>query len=122
MEGQVHVPIVSEIAGEPNCSFYASSETSRQGLRRNIPSPPRPRLGSSHILVVSASTAPLAGRPIHVSTPGCAYISHDWQGIATGAMGRRSNLLFYHSPLTVQGLPCFVDTRPTFFHLNRIRR
>ena len=27
MEGQVHVPVVSETAGEPNCSSYASSET-----------------------------------------------------------------------------------------------
>ena len=63
MEGQVHVPVVLETAGEPNFSFYAS-------------------------------TTPLASRPIRVSTPGCAYVSYDWQGIATGAMGRRSNLLF----------------------------
>ena len=29
MEGQVHVPVVSKTVGEPNCSFYASSETFR---------------------------------------------------------------------------------------------
>ena len=94
MEGQVHVPVVLETAGEPNCSFYASSETPRQGLRRAIPSPPRSRPGSSRILVVSASTAPLAGRPIRVGTPSYAYVSHDWQGMAKGAMGWRSNHLF----------------------------
>ena len=88
MKGQVHVPVVSETAGEPNCSFYASFETPRQGLRHTIPSPPWPRPGSSRILVVSASTAPLAGRPIRASTPSYTYVSHDWHGIATGAMGR----------------------------------
>ena len=94
MEGQVHVPVVSKTAGEPNCSFYTSSETPRQGLRRTIPSPPRPRPGSSRILVASASIAPLAGRPIRVSIPSYAYVSHDWQGMAKRAMGRQSNHLF----------------------------
>ena len=96
MEGQVHVPVVSETAGEPNCSFYASSETPRQGLRRTIPSPPRPRPGSSRILVVSASTTPLAGRPIRVSTPGCAYVSHDWQGQGRWDGGRISFFTIPH--------------------------
>ena len=78
MEGQVHVPVVSETAGEPNCSFYASSETPRQGLRRTIPSPPRPRPGSSRILVASTSTVPLASRHIRLSAPGQTYyVSHD---------------------------------------------
>jgi len=94
MEGRVHVPVVLETAGGPSCSVSASSETPRQGLGRAIPSPPRPRPGSSRILVASASIAPLAGRPIRVSTPSYAYVSHDWQGMAKGAMGRRSNHLF----------------------------
>ena len=73
----------------------ASSETPRQGLGRTIPSPPRPRPGSSRILVASASTVPLASRPICLSAPGHTYyVSHDGQGIATGAMGQWSNLLF----------------------------
>ena len=73
----------------------ASSETPRQGLGCTIPSPPRPRPGSSRILIDSASTAPLASRPIHVSVPGHTYyVSHDGQGTATGVMERRSNLLF----------------------------
>ena len=97
MEGQVHVPVVSKTAGEPNCSFYTSSETPRQGLRRTIPSLPRPKPGSSRILVVPASTAPLAGHPIHVSTPGCAYVSHDWQGIATGRWDG-GQIIFLPSP------------------------
>ena len=42
----------------------ASSETPQQGLRRTIPSLPRSRLGSSRILVASASIVPLASRPI----------------------------------------------------------
>ena len=67
----------------------------RQGLGRTFPSPLRPRPGSSRILVDSASAAPLASRPIRVSAPGHTYYdSHDGQGTATGAMGRRSNLLF----------------------------
>ena len=67
----------------------------RQGLGRTIPSPPRLRPGSSHILVASASTVPLASHPIRLSAPGHTYyVSHDWQGTATGAMGQRSNLLF----------------------------
>ena len=66
----------------------------RQGLGRAIPSPPRLRPGSSRILVASASIAPLAGRPIRVSIPSYAYVSHDWQGMAKRAMGRRSNHLF----------------------------
>ena len=94
MEGRVHVPVASETAGEPSCSVSASSETPRQGLGRAIPSPPRPRPGSSRILVASASIAPLAGRPIRVSIPSYAYVSHDWQGMAKRAMGRRSNHLF----------------------------
>ena len=94
MEGQVQVPVVLATADEPSCSFSASPETPRQGLGCTVPSPPRPRPGSSRILVISASTAPLAGHPIRVSTPGYTYVSHDWQGIATGAMGRRSNLIF----------------------------
>ena len=66
MEGQVQVPVVSATAGEPNCSFSASSETPRQGLGRTVPSPPRPRPGSSRILIASASIVPLAGCPIHL--------------------------------------------------------
>ena len=78
MEGQVHVPVASETVGEPNCSFYASSETPQWGLRRTIPSPPRPRPGSSRILVASASTVPLASRHIRLNVPGCTYyVSHD---------------------------------------------
>ena len=72
MEGRVHVPVVSETAGEPSCSVSASSETPRQGLGCALPSPPRPRLGSSRILVASASIAPLAGRPIHVTSEASA--------------------------------------------------
>ena len=95
MEGQVHVPVVSETAGKPNCSSSASSETPRQGLGRTFPSPLRLRPGSSRILVDSASATPLASRPIRVSAHGHTYYdSHDGQGTATGAMGRRSNLLF----------------------------
>ena len=37
-------------------------------------------------------------------------------------MGQRSNLLFYHPLLTVQGLPCPAHTRPALFHLSRVRR
>ena len=123
MEGQVQVPVVSAIAGEPSCSFSASSETPRQGLGRTFPSPPWPRPGSSRILVVSTSTAPLASRPIRVSAPGHTYyVSHDGQGTAIGAMGRWSNLLFYHPLLTVQGLPCPVDIHSALFHLDRVRR
>ena len=66
MEGQVQVPIVSATAEEPSCSFSASFETPRQGLGRTVLSPPRPRPGSSRILVASASTIPLAGCPIHL--------------------------------------------------------
>ena len=95
MKGQVHVPVVSETAGEPNCSFYALSETPGQGLRRTIPSSPRPRPGSSRILVASASTVPLASCSIRLNAPGHTYYdSHDGQGTTTGAMGRWSNLLF----------------------------
>ena len=94
MEGRVHVPVALETAGEPSCSVSASSETPRQSLGRAIPSPPRPRPGSSRILIASASIAPLAGRPIRVSIPSYAYVSHDWQGMAKRAMGRRSNHLF----------------------------
>ena len=65
MEGQVQVPVVSATAEEPSCSFSASSETP-QGLGRTVLSLPRPRLGSSRILVASASTIPLAGCPIHL--------------------------------------------------------
>ena len=76
-------------------SFSASSETPRQGLGCTIPSPPRPRPGSSRILVASTSTVPLASRHIRLSAPGHTYyVSHDWQGTATGAMGQLSNLLF----------------------------
>ena len=116
MEGQVYVPVVSETAGKTNCSSSASSETPRQGLGRTFPSPPRPRPGSSRILVVFASTAPLASRPIHVSASGHTYYdSHDGQGTTTGAMGRRSNRPFYHPLLTVQGLPFPVDIRSVLF-------
>ena len=66
----------------------ASSETPRQGLGRTILSPPRPRPSSSRILAAFASTVPLASRPIRLSAPSHTYyISHDWQGTATGAMG-----------------------------------
>ena len=95
MEGQVYVPVVSETVGKTNCSSSASSETPRQGLGHTIPSSPRPRPGSSRILIASASTVPLASRPIRLSAPSHTYyISHDWQGTATGVMGQRSNLLF----------------------------
>ena len=51
------------------------------------------RLGNN--LVASASTVPLASHHIRLSAPGHTYyVSHDWQGTATGAMGQRSNLLF----------------------------
>ena len=50
----------------------------RQGLGRAIPSPPRPRPGSSRILVASASTVPLASRHIRLNAPSRAYyVSHD---------------------------------------------
>ena len=94
MEGRVHVSVASETAGEPSCSVSTSSETPRQGLGRAIPSLPRLRPGSSRILIASASIAPLAGRPIRVSIPSYAYVSHDWQGMAKRVMGRRSNHLF----------------------------
>ena len=95
MEGQVHIPVVSETAGKPNCSSSASSETPRQGLGHTFPSPLQPRPDSTRILIDSASAAPLVSRPIRVTTPGHTYYdSHDGQGTATGAMGRRSNLLF----------------------------
>ena len=94
MEGRVHVPVDSETAGEPSYSVSASSETPQQGLGRTIPSLPLLGPGSSHILIASASIAPLACRPIRVSIPSYAYVSHDWQGMAKRAMGRRSNHLF----------------------------
>ena len=113
MEGRVHVPVASERVGEPSCSVSASSETPRQGLERAIPSHPRQRPGSSRIVVASASIAPLAGRPIRVSIPSYAYVSHDWQGIVKSP--------FYHPLLTVQRLRLPADAHSTLFHRNLVR-
>ena len=58
------------------------------------------------------------------SRMGCQFSDSFEVGLGkhTRNLRARSNLLFYHSPLTVQGLLCFADTCPAFFHLSWVRR
>ena len=90
-------------------TYYSFSASAEAGL---VPHPRRLRLNRP------------PGRLSHPfnTTGRTRYVSHDRQGTATGAMGQRSNLLFYHPLLTVQGLPCPAHTRPALFHLSRVRR